>query len=298
MFRPMIEDADKWDILFPAKAMSWDNPWDRIMQYEMTHLTCFLGGMYGLGAKLFNREKDLETAKKLTDGCVWAYQMTPSGLMAEAAEILPCPTLEKCEFNRTFWEEKLDPSWEWRTEKVANWDADQAARKLAEQQAASAAENGAVPPGEKDPAELKKAEAELLKEKALEAEAPVEVAKTEEQPVERPAQGIVKRAAVPPQSPDEAESLLPDSLKQKLEPESHDEAEAPIPHAEHAEGDADVNDAKQVNSIPEPNVPQRAWDKVETARPSTHEEYIKYRTEEDGMRPGMVEVMARFYILR
>ena len=65
LFRPMIQDADNWDILFTAKATSWSNPKDRIMQYEMTHLACFIGGMYGLGVKIFGRDQDLETASNL-----------------------------------------------------------------------------------------------------------------------------------------------------------------------------------------------------------------------------------------
>ncbi|KAJ3473566.1 hypothetical protein NLG97_g10239 [Lecanicillium saksenae] len=122
MYRPMINSTD-WDIYFPAKLRTQGNPKrDMSVEYEATHLTCFIGGMYGLGAKIFNRPKDLETAKRLTDGCVWAYDMTPSGLMPEASILLHCPSLEKCKFEESKWHDALDSNGAWRDEQAAEWD--------------------------------------------------------------------------------------------------------------------------------------------------------------------------------
>lgn len=122
MYRPMINDTD-WDIYFPAKIRTKGNPKrDMDVEYEATHLTCFIGGMYGMGAKIFGRKKDLETAKRLTDGCVWAYQTTTTGLMAEAAHMMHCPTLEKCKFNQDEWYATVDSNKEWRDQKVAEWE--------------------------------------------------------------------------------------------------------------------------------------------------------------------------------
>ncbi|KAK0384386.1 hypothetical protein NLU13_8473 [Sarocladium strictum] len=311
MFRPMIEDDDKWDILFPAKVMSWNGPEDRIFQYEMTHLTCFIGGMYGLGAKIFGREKDLETAKKLTNGCVWAYQLTPSGLMPEAAEILACPTLAKCDFNQTLWEEKLDPSAEWRDDAAATWDEDQEKAKLAEKQAASAGEGAGAAQAAKTPDKLEKEKADLLREKTSEAEAAAKANEksSSDAAVQRPAAvpavgGVVKRAAIPPQDTAGTDSQLPDSLKEKLNIKPSSEGAEPlVPHAEHVEqpaGDGDSGDLAAFNGIPQLNVPQKALDpsKAEKSRPMNHEQYVKDRIESEGLRPGMVNVMARAYILR
>ena len=47
------------------------------------HLATFAGGMFGLGGKLFGRERDLATAVELTESAVWAYQSTATGLMPE-----------------------------------------------------------------------------------------------------------------------------------------------------------------------------------------------------------------------
>ncbi|GAA5977117.1 hypothetical protein JCM11641_001306 [Rhodosporidiobolus odoratus] len=51
------------------------------------HLTCFAGGMLGLGSRLLSRERDMETAKKFTKACTWAYDSTTTGLGPEAIEL-------------------------------------------------------------------------------------------------------------------------------------------------------------------------------------------------------------------
>ncbi|KAM0793373.1 hypothetical protein ACM66B_000828 [Microbotryomycetes sp. NB124-2] len=47
------------------------------------HLTCFAGGMLGLGAKTLGRPEDLEIAKNYTETCAWAYESTATGLAPE-----------------------------------------------------------------------------------------------------------------------------------------------------------------------------------------------------------------------
>jgi len=114
LYRPMIKD-DKRDILFSSKVFSREGTdADLTREYEITHLTCFLGGMFGLGGKLFDRPEDVEIAKKLADGCVWAYEIMPSGIMPEGSQIVPCDSVSHCPWNQTLWEEKLDPNYRMR----------------------------------------------------------------------------------------------------------------------------------------------------------------------------------------
>ncbi|KAK5142718.1 hypothetical protein LTR04_002133 [Oleoguttula sp. CCFEE 6159] len=72
-----------------------------------SHLTCFAGGMMALGAKLFGRHGDLSVAEKLTDGCVYAYEATATGVMPEEYFTVPCPSIDHCIWNETLWREKL-----------------------------------------------------------------------------------------------------------------------------------------------------------------------------------------------
>ena len=49
----------------------------------MQHLVCFAGGMVGIGAKSFEHREDLDTARKLVDGSIWAYESMENGLITE-----------------------------------------------------------------------------------------------------------------------------------------------------------------------------------------------------------------------
>ncbi|KAM0747845.1 seven-hairpin glycosidase [Meredithblackwellia eburnea MCA 4105] len=51
---------------------------------RLEHLTCFAGGMLGLGAKLLNRRHDMETALNVTEACAWAYESSATGVGPES----------------------------------------------------------------------------------------------------------------------------------------------------------------------------------------------------------------------
>ena len=112
LFRPMIPD-EKRHILHAGLARNAENndkTNDKInLEPEFTHLTCFAGAMFAIGAKVFNREDDLDIARKFTDGCVWAYEATNTGIMPESFLAIPCPDMDDCPWNETLWHEKLDP---------------------------------------------------------------------------------------------------------------------------------------------------------------------------------------------
>ena len=137
LYRPMIED-EKRNILFPGQMTVRDEQGalnerksEKDLFYEGSHLGCFVGGMFGIGAKIFNRKADLDIAKRLTDGCVWAYESTPTGIMPEGFEMIPCASQDTCPFNRTRWYEALDPYGESRIANArAQQEQEEEARKL------------------------------------------------------------------------------------------------------------------------------------------------------------------------
>lgn len=57
---------------------------------EGQHLACFTGGMVGIAAKIFDRPDELHTARQLTDGCIWAYESMPTGIMPEIFNAVAC----------------------------------------------------------------------------------------------------------------------------------------------------------------------------------------------------------------
>ena len=84
------------------------------------HLACFAGGMFALGGRLLSSSSSLpagggpavgrvhlEAARKLTDGCVWAYAHTrPLGIMPETFTMVPCASAssaDPCPWDEDVW---------------------------------------------------------------------------------------------------------------------------------------------------------------------------------------------------
>jgi mannosyl-oligosaccharide alpha-1,2-mannosidase len=113
LFRPMIKD-DR-DVRFLATVTKPRPDAEMVYEYEGAHLTCFAGGMFAVGSKLFGIESDLDLAAKLTDGCVWAYESTKTGIMPEKFMMTPCKKDEPCEWDEAKYWKALDPHEETRT---------------------------------------------------------------------------------------------------------------------------------------------------------------------------------------
>ncbi|KAI0190828.1 glycoside hydrolase family 47 protein [Astrocystis sublimbata] len=99
LYRPKL--PDQADILFSGNVWITSGP---TLTAQSQHLTCFAGGMFGLGGKLFQIPEHVAIGEKLTKGCVWAYDSMPSGVMPEIFSMLKCESLEPCEWNQEEWE--------------------------------------------------------------------------------------------------------------------------------------------------------------------------------------------------
>ncbi|RMZ92376.1 hypothetical protein DV736_g388, partial [Chaetothyriales sp. CBS 134916] len=87
-FRPLI--PDNADILFSGNtALAGDDKKARL-DPQGQHLGCFIPGMVAIGSRIFSRPADLDVARRLLDGCLWAYSATASGLMPETFHLIPC----------------------------------------------------------------------------------------------------------------------------------------------------------------------------------------------------------------
>lgn len=117
IFRVMIPDEKREIYVSGEMQISiYGDQMDKTFNPENSHLVCFVGGMLAMGAKVFNRPKDLDIAAKLTDGCVWAYESTASGIMPENFEVIKCDSRKECAWNETKWHYELDPNAELRQE--------------------------------------------------------------------------------------------------------------------------------------------------------------------------------------
>jgi mannosyl-oligosaccharide alpha-1,2-mannosidase len=79
--------------------------------------------MFAIGSKIFNLKGDLEIGSKLTDGCVWAYESTATGIMPESFEVLPCADMDNCAWNETRYYDEIDPFQEERKARLEPWYA-------------------------------------------------------------------------------------------------------------------------------------------------------------------------------
>lgn len=99
-YRPMTKD--KKDILLSGNA-SVDNKGKVLLDPEGQHLSCYIPGMLAIGSKVFDRVDDLNVAKKLLDGCLWASENTPTGIMPEVFHTIPCKDNTACEWDKETW---------------------------------------------------------------------------------------------------------------------------------------------------------------------------------------------------
>ncbi|KAI9037907.1 glycoside hydrolase family 47 protein [Aspergillus affinis] len=101
LFRGMTEDGK--DILFPGNVYTTFSHSREKIEPQVEHLKCYLGGTVGIGAKVFARPEDLDIARKLTDGCIWGYDVMPSGIMPEIMYVSPCQDMNNCQWDKKQW---------------------------------------------------------------------------------------------------------------------------------------------------------------------------------------------------
>lgn len=78
-----------------------------VTESQAQHLGCFAGGMVAIGSKMFSIETDLQLARQLVEGCVWAYEVSPLGVMPEIIHTVPCDNQEKCPWDEAKWHAKI-----------------------------------------------------------------------------------------------------------------------------------------------------------------------------------------------
>ena len=99
LYRPMTpQDSD----ILMAGPVTADNGQINTRP-EGQHLVCFAGGMLALGGRLLRNESHIQLGRKLTDGCVWAYEASKLGIMPETYTVVPCEDRDSCTWDETKW---------------------------------------------------------------------------------------------------------------------------------------------------------------------------------------------------
>ncbi|ETN45916.1 uncharacterized protein HMPREF1541_00097 [Cyphellophora europaea CBS 101466] len=100
LFRPMIPNSE--DILMSGDLRA-DSDGSSALDHRIQHLTCFAGGMLGVGGRLFSNDNHVAVGQKLTDGCIWAYKAMRWGIMPEIAHMTPCKSQLDCTWDEAVW---------------------------------------------------------------------------------------------------------------------------------------------------------------------------------------------------
>ena len=120
-FQPMIPDNK--DILMSGAVTVDSN--NRIrLNPQGQHLGCYTGAMVAIGAKIFEKPEQMNTARKLVDGCVWAYDSMPSGIMPEQFSMVPCEMNSNCQWDEKKWEAAVLEKAKAKTEQGQNFKDD------------------------------------------------------------------------------------------------------------------------------------------------------------------------------
>jgi len=328
LYRPMI--PDNRDILFSGAVTTAGNPDEDLkLIAEVEHLTCFIGGMIGMGAKIFDIKGDLELAKKLADGCVWAYESTPMGIMPEGATVLPCQSVEHCTWNETAYFHFLDPMAEERDSFLEKYNANKDFREAEAKAQAKALveESAATQPRSNATMQAKVA----VDEKTTSVD--VEEVHTADNGSE-PEQDIVGSSKAVPHGP----ASSPVSLQKR---QDNPKPDLPRPATHSFKDDDKKTDAKvqkdpgalkgvsdgsktatqkayadrlqsteaelenfalgRQSKAPSSEIPPTATvdeDLLEPSRPLSHKEFVEARIKREALPPGFVGIRGRKYILR
>lgn len=101
IFRGMTKD--KREVYFAGDSYTALHSKEGV-EPQAEHLKCFLGGTVGIGAKIFERSaEELRLARGLTEGCIWAYDSMPTGIMPESFHVSACDDLNSCKWNEYKW---------------------------------------------------------------------------------------------------------------------------------------------------------------------------------------------------
>jgi len=307
LYRPMV--PNNRDILFSGRVIKSGKDGPSTFVPEVTHLTCFLGGMVGMGAKIFGLEEhDLEIAQKLSDGCVWAYESMDTGIMPEMAEVYLCEKDTDCQWNETLWMEALDPMAEQREKLIEEYEIKKAMRKakeeqslLAQQARLEAEEKERISATELGQIESRVGGHDLADSgdaTSVDVDMPTPVstrneeantdAVSESKPAfqKRQLEKDASETSVDEISPPSDENIYDEKLQRKLM-DTEIELEAAAP------GRLVQQPSTYVPKVPTPS--ERGPDPF---RPPTHKEYVEAKIQREGLPPGFTQISHNSYILR
>lgn len=111
-YRPMLPGGE--DLLFAGNT-DLDGSGTPNLDPESEHLSCFLGGTYAMGGRLFGRNDLIDIGVKLGKGCAYSYAVTATGMGPERWNMVKCADRDRCVWDDGIWvEEKAKKGHQWK----------------------------------------------------------------------------------------------------------------------------------------------------------------------------------------
>jgi mannosyl-oligosaccharide alpha-1,2-mannosidase len=276
IYRPMLKGNP--NVLFAGSVTVGANPdiENLKIDYENAHLTCFAGGMYAMGAKIFDRPKDLEIGARLAEGCAVSYALTNSGIMPESFHVVGCNRTElaandgECPYNETQWHEDLDPFAEGR------WTSYQEQMDMYSSQVEQA---------------MAQATESAISRKVKMMNQPTQPAMADPEETDAPARAKV--TDIPVLSTDK--TLKRRTLDESSETTNADSDYNDITPSRTKQQQVTLTEDEAESMINRTEVLEKLW---KPSKPLTHEEKVEQRIKEERLPPGVTRIDSSKYILR
>ena len=104
LFRPAIPNTNGTGVLFTGSVIKVRDRNHTLLETKVQHLACFAGGMFAMASRIFNNPEDLKVAEQITNGCVWSYRNSLTGIMPEAFSVMQCPSKDRRKCSDVFQE--------------------------------------------------------------------------------------------------------------------------------------------------------------------------------------------------
>ncbi|KAK7610299.1 glycosyl hydrolase family 47-domain-containing protein [Phyllosticta paracitricarpa] len=300
LFRPNVPE-DSSQMLFAGSLTINSARVGRVpvLKTEGAHLTCFAGAMFAYGARLFNRDDDLRIGEELTQGCVWAYNSTTTGIMPEQFIISACESMKGCEWNETQWHLELDPYAEARMETYRRQMAKYKEQVAEAKAKASQAPEATVAPETQTPIPTPTGSKVLTQQKSIDKRAPIDDVEQDVPPSVKkalPASKTTKMTDDEAESKSDIKSKSNSKIDGKGSKSSSKSSSKTTYSDDHEPASYDVEDPdfdeQEVLNDP---ATAHIW---KPTKPISHKEYVAKRIEEERLPKGFLNIEGRQFLLR
>ena len=111
-YRPMTPNGENIRLAGQVESDGKTHVSELKTEPQAQHLGCFAGGMVAIAAKMFQNDQELVLARQLVEGCLWAYDVMPLGIMPAIMHVVACEDKSYCPWDEKMWHQKVNEAHE------------------------------------------------------------------------------------------------------------------------------------------------------------------------------------------